>query len=69
MTPGMVIEVEEPDYLFGTGPLRLRVTAVHGTHLFRDYLWLRVDAVVLGVDGRELRTGQYSIRVDAARAA
>jgi hypothetical protein len=53
---GDVIRLEEPDYLYGIGPLLLRITAVGNLHREPDGFWLSLRGSPLHPDGRE--TGQ-----------
>lgn len=50
---GDVIHVGEPDYLYGRGPVNLRITQVDAVERHADGLLLQLYGVELGADGRE----------------
>ena len=51
LRPGDVIRIEEPDYLYGVGPLILRVTMVG----LVEGMWLNLQGIALRADGSQLR--------------
>ena len=51
---GSVVHVGEPDYMYGTGELRLRVTAVGHVQRLNDGLWLHLRGIELRADGTRL---------------
>ncbi len=53
VTVGDVIQVGEPDYMYGRGPLHLRLTEVGQVERQADGLWLHLRGVELWADGRE----------------
>jgi hypothetical protein len=53
--PGDVIRVEEPDYMYGVGPLILRVTAVGNVAQLTDGPWIDLLGIPLRTDGSQLR--------------
>lgn len=65
---GALIEVSEPDYCYGSGRLRLRVTAVGPPFrwLDRDW-WQDVRGVEIHWDGRELAERPAHVRVRGVR--
>jgi hypothetical protein len=66
---GQVLQVEEPDYLPGVGPLRLRVTAVGLVERHADGWWLNLRGMALQVDGTVVnaRERYVLVRVDAVQ--
>ena len=54
---GPVIALAEPDYRYGTGPLRIRIERVDWPH--PDHhdgeVWYGVDGIELSDDGREVQ--------------
>jgi hypothetical protein len=45
LQPGDSIRVEEPDYMYGMGPLLLRVTRIGGVERMSDGDWLHIDGL------------------------
>lgn len=68
---GELLRVEEPDYLPGVGPLRLRVTAVGLVERQADGWWLNLRGVALRADGTAVsaRERYVLVRVDAVQHA
>src|SRR2546430_2698262 len=54
LTPGDVLHLNEPDYLYGTGVLRLRVTKVGTVQRLGGNDWLDVEGLTFRADGTEL---------------
>lgn len=52
---GDVVRVGEPDYIYGYGPLILRVTEVGTIQRDRDEEWVHLKGVQLRADGSPLR--------------
>jgi len=52
--PGDVLRVGEPDYLYGTGPLILRVTRVGRVQQLQGGLWLDLEGLTLRADGSQI---------------
>jgi hypothetical protein len=59
-----VLDLAEPDYLYGSGPLRLRVEAVDRSDPLRydDDDWYRVQGVQLDRAGADLHPVQVLVR-------
>jgi hypothetical protein len=55
LKPGDVIHVEETDYMYGVGPLILRVTAVGRAEQLTDGPWVNLMGIPLRADGSQLR--------------
>jgi hypothetical protein len=51
---GDVLHINEPDYLYGTGPLLLRVTKVGAVQQLGGNAWIELDGLVLAADGTPL---------------
>jgi hypothetical protein len=47
--------VEEPDYMYGVGPLFLRVTVVKRVEQLTDGPWINLMGIPLRADGSQLR--------------
>lgn len=66
---GDVLHINEPDYLYGTGLLRLQVTKVGAVQQLAGNAWVDVEGLTLASDGTPL--GQQPrhavIRVSALR--
>ena len=62
-----VLLVQEADYLYGVGPLSLRVEHVHyaDPQQYDGDVWLRVDGTQIGRRGAEL--GRRSVMIRARR--
>jgi hypothetical protein len=54
LKPGDVIDVREPDYLYGVGQLKLRVTKIGPVRRLRDGDWLDLEGLALRPDGSQL---------------
>jgi hypothetical protein len=67
---GDVIRLAEPDYMYGRGPLILRVTEVSTLERHPDGLWLHARGMELWADGSEktTQTRPALVRVAALRA-
>jgi hypothetical protein len=66
---GDVLRVPEPDYMYGVGPLTLRVTAVDAEANARPELeWVRLQGVELRWDGSEGMHREVQVRRTALRA-
>lgn len=50
---GDVLHINEPDYLYGTGVLRLRVTKVGAVQQLGGNAWISVEGVTLAPDGTQ----------------
>jgi hypothetical protein len=48
---GDIIQISEPDYMYGRGSLHLRVTEVGATERHADDLWLHLYGVDLNAAG------------------
>ena len=70
LKPGNVLHLNEPDYLYGTGILRLRVTKVGTVLRLGGNDWLDVEGLTLRADGTPLSTEPRHavVRVSALRA-
>jgi hypothetical protein len=55
LKPGDVIHVEEPDYMYGVGPLFLRVIVVGRIEHLTDGPWVNLMGIALRADGSQLR--------------
>lgn len=66
---GDVIHINEPDYLYGTGLLRLRVTKIGAVQRLAGHAWVAVEGVPLASDGTPVsqRTRPAVVRVSALR--
>lgn len=61
---GQVVELPEPHYLFGLGPVRLRVTRVYpGVSHHHGVAWVTVDGDELG--HRDASLGSRQVLVQA----
>lgn len=68
LRPGDVISVAEPDYMYGVGPLTLRLTGVDdGANPQPVTDWVRVTGVVIRWDGSEGKEREAVIRRAALR--
>jgi hypothetical protein len=65
--PGDVLHVSEPDYKYGTGPLRLKVSKVGHAERLPDGHWLDLEGFTLCSDGTQVSTAprQVLVRVNA----
>jgi hypothetical protein len=52
---GNVLRVGESDYMYGTGPLILRVTQIGGLTQLSDGPWVNLDGTELRADGTVFR--------------
>ncbi len=52
---GAVVRLAEPDYMYGTGPLILRVTRVGVPTQLRDGSWVDLEGTELRADGTVFR--------------
>jgi hypothetical protein len=61
---GPVLTFLEPDYLYGVGPLKLRVDRVDRRHpiAFDGDNWYAVDGVQIGWDGDEVGRRHVLVR-------
>jgi hypothetical protein len=55
VNPGDVIRVSEPDYMYGVGPLILRVTEVGSVHRHNDGAWLDLMGFELRADRSQVQ--------------
>jgi hypothetical protein len=69
---GDTIQVAEPDYLYGVGMLKLRITQIFGVSQHTDGAWLNVRGVQLypnGNEGGERNAAvRFSVLAQAKRA-
>ena len=63
--PGEVLRLREEDYMYGLGPLTLRVTAVHHVQRLPDGPWVFLRGVELAWCGRELDERDVLVRAAA----
>jgi hypothetical protein len=66
---GDLLRLNDPDYMYGSGLLVLRVTKVGRVQSLRDGLWLDLEGVELRADGTPLsqQPRQALVRVSALR--
>jgi hypothetical protein len=66
---GDVVKLNEPDYMYGRGPLILRVTKVGRVQPLRDGEWLDLEGVELRPDGTQLgqEAREVLVRMTALR--
>jgi hypothetical protein len=69
--PGDVLQVNEPDYKYGTGVLRLRVSKVGSAQRLPDGDWVDLEGFTLRANGSQLATEprHVSVRISALRGA
>jgi hypothetical protein len=67
--PGDVIRVEEPDYMYGVGPLILRVTGIGSVARVGNDAWVNLEGYQLRPDGSKFapETRFALVRVKAVR--
>ncbi|MEH0981186.1 hypothetical protein [Micromonospora sp. CPCC 205556] len=68
---GDLVTISEADYCYGTGPLRLRITAEAAGTSHPGLEWVELTGVEIRPDGSEARGGQLRtalVRVAALRA-
>jgi hypothetical protein len=68
---GDVLRLNEPDYLYGTGVLVLRVSKVGAVQRLRDGQGLDLEGFTLRADGTQVNTAprQVLVRLSALRSA
>jgi len=68
---GDVLQLNEPDYLYGTGVLRLRVTKVGTVQRLGGNDWVDLEGLTLRPDGTEAshQPRHTVVRVSALRSA
>ena len=66
---GDVLHINEPDYLYGAGPLRLQVTKVGAVQQLGGHPWVDVEGLMLAADGtpRSQQPRHAVVRVSALR--
>ena len=69
--PGDVLQVNEPDYKYGTGILRLRVSKVGSAQRLPDGEWVDLEGFTLRADGSHLATEprHVLVRISSLRGA
>jgi hypothetical protein len=69
--PGDTLTVEEPDYMYGLGPLHLRVSKVGRVVRLPDGDWLDLEGYTLRADGSlcSPKPRHTSVRLTAIRNA
>jgi hypothetical protein len=65
---GDVLDLEEDDYRYGTGPLILRVTRVADLRHFTDGAWISLCGMQLRTDGTSVEQREVLVRVATLRA-
>jgi hypothetical protein len=67
---GDVLMLNDPDYLYGQGPLILSITKVGRTERLRDGDWLDLEGVELREDGGQIgqQPRQALVRITALRS-
>jgi len=66
---GDVFRLAEPDYRFGVGTIRLRVTHVGSTWLIDGEPWINLRGMELRADGSDFGMRYALVRVAALSAA
>jgi hypothetical protein len=67
---GAVLELAEADYLYGTGPLAIRLTEVKvDPGQFRAMEWVEVQGIDVYPEGEAAQAHHVTIRVAAIKAA
>jgi hypothetical protein len=66
---GDVLHINEPDYLYGTGVLRLRITKVGAVQQLAGHAWISVEGFTLAPDGTQFgqKPRHAVVRVRALR--
>ena len=66
---GEVLRVTEPDYMYGTGDLILKVTKVGSVQRLRDGEWINLEGLKLRQDGSQVshEPRQALVRLSALR--
>lgn len=67
--PGTVLDLGEPDYLYGTGPLRLRLATPLDTQRLARLEWVRLIGDEIRWNGEIEPNRDVNVRVSAIRAA
>jgi len=67
--PGDVIQVAEPDYCYGKGTLKLRITEILGIDRQSDGAWVSMYGVTVYPNGRESAVHPVSVRLSVLAAA
>ncbi|PWR14578.1 hypothetical protein DKT69_15735 [Micromonospora sicca] len=66
VAPGDLVQLSEPDYQYGTGPLRLRITRVRfDLSTWYDGRWVWLEGIEIRVDDQDGRLRQVLVRVSA----
>ncbi|HEX8346069.1 MAG TPA: hypothetical protein VF657_15220 [Actinoplanes sp.] len=69
LAPGVVLDLAEPDYLYGTGPLRLRLATPLDTQRLAQLEWVRLIGDEIRWNGEITPGRDVNVRVSAIRAA
>lgn len=69
LAPGVVLDLGEPDYLYGVGPLRLRLATPLDTQRLAQVEWVRLIGDEIRWNGEIEPNRDVMVLVSAIRAA
>jgi hypothetical protein len=64
---GLVLRLGEPEYLYGSGALTLRITEIYDFQQYEGQRWLFLRGMRLGANGAELGERNALVKVTAIR--
>lgn len=62
--PGDVLNLQDADYMYGQGPISIRVRTLVELQQQQDGLWVYLEAMQLLPDGRDWQRRMVTVRAD-----